>query len=160
MWYGGEEAGTAIAETLAGVNNPAGRLAVTFYKSADQLPPFDDYGMAGRTYLFFKRDPLYGFGFGLSYSKFQYSGLSAKRTSAGARVTAHVKNDSTREGDEVAELDVNGGLRGFRRGHLRPGESRAVEFLLKKEDLPKEKIRIAVGGGQPVKQIPHLEGTL
>ena len=160
MWYGGEEAGTAIAETLAGVNNPAGRLAVTFYKSADQLPPFDDYGMAGRTYRFFKGDPLYGFGFGLSYSKFQYSGLSAKRTSAGARVTAHVKNDSTREGDEVAQLYVNGELRGFQRVHLRPGESRAVEFLLKKEDLPKEKIRIAVGGGQPVKQIPHLEGTL
>jgi len=160
MWYGGEEAGTAIAETLAGVNNPAGRLAVTFYKSADQLPPFDDYGMAGRTYRFFKGDPLYGFGFGLSYSKFQYSGLSAKRTSAGARVTAHVKNDSTREGDEVAQLYVNGELRGFQRVHLLAGESRAVEFSLKKEDLPKGKIRIAVGGGEPVKQIPHLEGTL
>jgi beta-glucosidase len=160
MWYGGEEAGTVIAETLAGVNNPAGRLPVTFYKSADQLPPFDDYRMAGRTYRFFKGDPLYGFGFGLSYSKFQYSGLSAKHTSAGARVTARVKNDSTREGDEVVQLYVNGELRGFQRIHLHPGESRAIEFSLKPEDLPKEQARISVGGGQPVKQISHLEGTL
>jgi beta-glucosidase len=160
MWYGGEEAGTAIAETLAGVNNPAGRLPVTFYKSADQLPPFDDYSMASRTYRYFKGDPLYGFGFGLSYSKFQYSGLNARRTSTGGRVTARVKNDSPREGDEVAQLYVNGELRGFQRVHLRPSESRTVEFLLKPEDLPKEKARVAVGGGQPVKQIPHLEGTL
>jgi beta-glucosidase len=160
MWYGGEEAGTAIAETLAGVNNPAARLPVTFYKSADQLPPFDDYSMAGRTYRYFKGDPLYGFGFGLNYSKFQYSGLTASRTPAGARVTARVKNDSTREGDEVAELYVNGELRGFERIHLRPGESRTVEFSLKLEDLPKEKIRIGLGSGQPVGKIPHVEGML
>src|SRR5580658_3091797 len=69
-WYNGEEAGTAIAETLAGVNNPAGRLPVTFYKSVDQLPAFEDYSMQGRTYKYFKGDPLYPFGFGLSYSSF------------------------------------------------------------------------------------------
>ena len=80
LWYGGEEAGTAIAETLAGVNNPAGRLPVTFYRSVDQLPPFDNYSMDGRTYRYFKGDALYGFGFGLSYSKFAYSKLKAKRS--------------------------------------------------------------------------------
>src|SRR6202034_2044685 len=71
-WYDGEETGTAIAETLAGVNNPAGRLPVTFYKSVDQLPPFEDYAMKNRTYRYFTGQPLYSFGFGLSYSKFQY----------------------------------------------------------------------------------------
>ena len=93
-WYGGEEAGTAIAETLAGVNNPAGRLPVTFYKSVDQLPPFTDYAMKGRTYRYFKGEPLYPFGFGLSYSTFEYSGLSAKRTPKGAEIHATVKNTS------------------------------------------------------------------
>src|SRR6202040_110269 len=72
-WYAGEEAGTAIAETLTGVNNPAVRLPVTFYRSVDQLPPFEDYSMKNRTYRYFKGEPLYGFGFGLSYSQFQYS---------------------------------------------------------------------------------------
>src|SRR5207253_5574967 len=72
-WYGGEEAGTAIAETLAGVNNPAGRLPVTFYESVDQLPPFTEYAMRGRTYRYFKGDTLYSFGYGLSYSTFAYT---------------------------------------------------------------------------------------
>ena len=108
-WYGGEEAGTAIAETLAGVNNPAGRLPVTFYKSVDQLPPFTDYAMKGRTYRYFKGEPLYAFGFGLSYSTFAYSGLSAKRTPKGAEIRATVKNTSARDGDEVVQLYVAGG---------------------------------------------------
>ena len=132
-WYGGEEAGTAIAETLAGVSNPAGRLPVTFYRSVDQLPPFTDYAMKGRTYRYFKGEPLYPFGFGLSYSTFEYSGLSAKRTAKGAEIHATVKNTSTRDGDEVVQLYVGGGageespirsLRGFQRIHLRAGESR------------------------------------
>src|SRR5262249_19757314 len=75
VWYGGEEAGTAFAETLAGVNNPGGRLPVTFYRNVDQLPPFDDYSMNGRTYRYFRDDALWGYGYGLSYSKFSYSGL-------------------------------------------------------------------------------------
>jgi beta-glucosidase len=79
-WYGGEEAGTAIAETLAGVSNPAGRLPVTFYKSVEQLPDFSDYTMKGRTYRYFEGESLFPFGFGLSYSSFKYSGLSARRT--------------------------------------------------------------------------------
>ncbi len=82
-WYGGEEAGSAIAETLAGSNNPAGRLPVTFYKSADQLPPFTDYAMKGRTYRYFDGTPLYSFGFGLSYSSFVYSDLQSEADGGG-----------------------------------------------------------------------------
>ena len=168
-WYGGEEAGTAIAETLAGVNNPAGRLPVTFYKSVDQLPPFTDYAMKGRTYRYFKGDPLFGFGFGLSYSSFQYSGLSARRTPNGSEVRATVKNTSDRDGDEVVQLYVSGGsgeeapirsLRGFQRIHLRAGESREVTFAVASDDLPQAGAEISVGGGQPVGNIPHVKGTL
>ena len=138
-WYGGEEAGSAIADTLAGVNNPAGRLPVTFYKSLDQVPEFTDYSMKNRTYRYFKGEPLYPFGYGLSYSTFAYSGLNAKRTAGGAEVSATVKNTSSREGDEVVQLYIGGGadadapirnLRGFQRIHLKPGESRQVKFTV------------------------------
>jgi beta-glucosidase len=168
-WYGGEEAGTAIAETLAGVNNPAGRLPVTFYRGVDQLPPFTDYSMKGRTYRYFKGEPLYPFGFGLSYSTFAYSGLSAKRTPQGAEVRATVKNMSARDGDEVVQLYVGGGpeedapirsLRGFRRIRLPAGESREVRFTLGPEDLPKSAVEVSVGGGQPLARTPHVRTTL
>ena len=82
-WYGGQEGGKAIANTLAGDNNPAGRLPVTFYASTDQLPPFDDYSMQGRTYRFFTGKPLYPFGYGLSYSAFEYSKLTVKNAPVG-----------------------------------------------------------------------------
>jgi beta-glucosidase len=162
-WYNGEETGTAIADTLAGINNPAGRLPVTFYKGVEQLPPFEDYSMTGRTYRYFKGEPLFEFGFGLSYSKFQYSGLSAKRSAKGGSVSVRVKNDSSREGDEVVQFYFEGDgdlvrqLHGFRRVHLRAGEARTIEFAV--EDLPKEKVRISVGGGQPGSG-PHVEGML
>jgi len=164
-WYGGEEAGTAIAETLAGDNNPAGRLPVTFYRSVEQLPPFEDYSMDGRTYRYFHSDPLYGFGFGLSYSAFQYSDLHAGRTQQGAHIRASVKNVSGPEGDEVAELYVSGGgairtLEGFTRIHLRPGEVREVEFTIPAAGVPEGAVRVSVGGGQPSAGIPHVEGTL
>ena len=168
-WYGGEEAGTAIAETLAGVNNPAGRLPVTFYRSVDQLPAFTDYAMKGRTYRYFKGEPLFPFGFGLSYSSFAYSGLVAKRTAAGAEIRATVRNTSSRDGEEVVQLYVGGGpepeapirnLRGFQRIHLRAGESRQVTFTLKAADLPKTAVEISVGGGQPLGNTPHVAGRL
>ena len=167
-WYGGEEAGTAIAETLAGVNNPAGRLPVTFYKSVEQLPAFTDYAMKGRTYRYFKGEPLYPFGFGLSYSSFAYSGLSAKRTPEGAEVRAMVRNASARDGDEVVQLYVGGGpeeeapirsLRGFRRIHLRGGERREVAFTLGADDLPTSAVEVSVGGGQPLDGTPHVRGS-
>ena len=169
LWYGGEEAGTAIAETLAGVNNPAGRLPVTFYRSVEQLPPFDDYSMRGRTYRYFTGDPLYKFGFGLSYSTFQYSALRGRRTAKGAAVSVRVKNTSMRDGDEVVQLYLAGGgteddpireLRGFQRVHLRAGETREVQFLLGAGAVPEGKVKISAGGGQPVSGIAHVEGTL
>ena len=168
-WYNGEEAGTAIAETLAGVNNPGGRLPVTFYKGIDQLPPFDDYSMQNRTYRYFTGEPLYAFGFGLSYSKFSYSNLHAQRTANGARVTVRVKNDSNRAGDEVVQLYINGAgspdqairdLRGFERVHLRAGESREVTFTLNADEVPQQKSEISVGGGQPVGNVAHVNGAL
>lgn len=168
-WYNGEEAGTAIAQTLAGVNNPSGRLPVTFYRGVDQLPPFEEYAMKGRTYRYFKGTALYGFGFGLSYSKFEYSQLHTIRTPAGGRVSVRVKNVSLREGDEVVELYVGGGeevddpirqLRGFQRIHLRPNETRTVEFTIAPEDLLADKVKISVGGGQPIPPIPYVEGSL
>jgi beta-glucosidase len=168
-WYDGEETGTAIAETLAGVNNPAGRLPVTFYKGVDQLPPFEDYAMKGRTYRYFTGQPLFGFGFGLSYAKFTYSALHAERNAKGGHVSVRVKNDSAREGDEVVQLYVDGAggsddpirsLRGFQRVHLRAGETREVQFDVPAADLPAKKVKISAGGGQPVAGVSHVEGTL
>ncbi|HEX3875342.1 MAG TPA: glycoside hydrolase family 3 C-terminal domain-containing protein [Bryobacteraceae bacterium] len=154
LWYGGEEAGTAIAETLAGVNNPAGRLPVTFYKGVEQLPPFDDYSMNNRTYRYFSGDPLYGFGYGLSYSKFEYTAAKAQRTANGAQVSVRVKNASTREGDEVVQVYSNGNgsdgairdLRAFTRIHLRGGEAREVQLPITGA-LPAD-AKITVGGSQ------------
>ena len=107
-WYPGEEGGTAVAQTLSGRNNPAGRLPVTFYKDVSQLPPFEDYSMKGRTYRYFAGTPLYPFGYGLSYTKFSYSKLTlpAAAVEAGQPVVveATVTNTGTRAGDEVAQL--------------------------------------------------------
>jgi beta-glucosidase len=157
LWYGGEEAGTAIAETLAGVNNPAGRLPVTFYRGVSQLPPFEDYSMRNRTYRYFQGDPLYGFGFGLSYSKFAYSALRIRNSD----VSVRVRNESARDGDEVVQLYVTGSgdairsLQGFQRIHLRAGEAREVRFIL--PGGPKAGVKISLGGGQPVNGIPHVD---
>src|ERR1700690_1792985 len=147
-WYSGEEGGTAIAQTLAGLNNPAGRLSVTFYKGVEQLPEFEDYAMKNRTYRYFTSTPLYPFGFGLSYSKFEYSNLklSSSELDAGNSLTVDVdvKNASSRAGDEVVELYVSfpklpgvplRALRGFTRVHLGAGESRQVKLTLSPRDL-------------------------
>lgn len=166
LWYGGEEAGTAIAETLSGANNPAGRLPVTFYRNVSQLPPFDDYSMNGRTYRYFKGEPLWGFGWGLSYSKFAYSELRTRRLAKSGRVTVRVKNTSDRAGDEVVQLYVSGArdsirdLRGFRRIHFKAGETRRVEFSLAPEDIAGKGIRVTVGGGQPGPAAESVQGVL
>lgn len=167
-WYGGEEAGTAIAETLAGSNNPAGRLPVTFYASAEQLPSFTDYAMKGRTYRYFAGTPLYPFGFGLSYSAFAYSDLKASWMTSGTQITATVRNTSTRDGEEVVQLYIAGSgdgapirsLRGFERVHLQAGESRAVTFAVAGADLPKSPLVISVGGGQPLADVPHVTHSM
>jgi beta-glucosidase len=142
-WYPGQSGGQAIAETLSGKNNPAGRLPVTFYTGIDQLPPFEDYSMANRTYRYFKGKPLYNFGDGLSYTTFVYSHLrvSSKNLHAGDTLTveADVKNTGSLQGDEVAELYLAPpptplspalSLAGFERLHLSPGETKHVTFLL------------------------------
>jgi beta-glucosidase len=137
-WYPGVEGGTAIARTLAGLNNPAGRLPVTFYKSVDDLPEFTDYSMKNRTYRYYTGKPEWGFGYGLSYSTFQYGPvtLSSTKLQAGEPLTATVAvtNSSPLAGDEVVEAyvktpEVNGpvhSLAGFERVHLQAGETRTV----------------------------------
>jgi len=172
-WYPGEEGGAAVAETLSGKNNPAGRLPVTFYKGVDQLPNFEDYGMANRTYRYFSGRPLYPFGYGLSYTKFSYSDLSVPTAAiaAGQPLSADVTvtNVGKAAGDEVVQLylkfpQVMGAprvaLRGFQRIHLEPGASQQVHFDLKPRDLgmvtedgnpiiAQGDYTISIGGGQP-----------
>jgi len=181
-WYAGEEGGTAIAQTLAGANNPSGRLPITFYKSVDQLPPFEDYSMKNRTYRYFAGEPLYPFGLGLSYSKFSYSRLTLSQSELNAgdalTVEADVRNSGDRDGDEVIELylsfpNVAGAprrsLRGFERISLRAGETRHVRFTLNSRDLSSVddagnrgvipgSYRVSVGGGQPGTGVPVVEG--
>jgi beta-glucosidase len=172
-WYPGEEGGAAVAETLSGKNNPAGRLPITFYKNVDQLPNFEDYGMAGRTYRYFKGKPLYPFGYGLSYTTFKYSDLNVAEPTvqAGQPVSADVTvtNTGSRAGDEAVQLylkfpDVKGApaiaLRGFQRIHLEAGASQKVHFDLKDRDfvmvteagdpiIAQGDYSISIGGGQP-----------
>jgi beta-glucosidase len=178
-WYSGEEGGTAVAQTLAGVNNPAGRLPVTFYTGVDQLPAFEDYSMKNRTYRYFEGQPLYPFGYGLSYSKFEYSklSLSSAKLKAGdaLSVDADVRNASQREGDEVVELYLSfprssaaplRALRGFARVHVDAGETRHLHFTLDARDLSEVNdkgdrvvasgvYRITLGGGQPGTAAPQ-----
>jgi beta-glucosidase len=172
-WYSGEEGGAAIGETISGDNNPAGRLPVTFYKGVDQLPDFSDYNMKDRTYRYFTGTPLYPFGYGLSFTKFQYSNLKVASTSVNAGdplgLDVDVKNSGARAGDEVVELylsfpQVPGtpirALRSFQRVHLDAGASQHVHFDLTPRDIssvteagdrvvaPGAYV-VNVGGGQP-----------
>jgi len=173
-WYPGESGGTAIAQTLTGKNNPAGRLPITFYRSIADLPDFSDYSMANRTYRYFNGPVLYPFGFGMSYSQFEYSRpeVPANTVKAGDNVTVKVrlKNTSAVDGDEVAQLYVTPprtevsprlALQGFERVHLAAGESRQVTFTLDPRDLSEVDAKgvrrvmagdytIFVGGAQPV----------
>ena len=173
-WYPGEEGGTAIADVIFGDYNPAGRLPVTFYKSVSQLPDFNDYNMQGRTYRYFKGEPLYPFGFGLSYTTFKYDGLkfstSNVRSGQPVDVSVTVTNAGTRAGDEVVQLyisDVSASvpvairsLAGVKRLSLKPGEKQTVSFTIKPEQMsvidnngkrvvePGE-FRVSLGGKQP-----------
>jgi len=147
-WYPGEEGGTAIAETLAGDHNPAGRLPLTFYSSLSQLPPFEEYSMRGRTYRYFAGKPLYGFGFGLSYTSFAYSGLKIApltlKSGDSVTVEGDVKNTGAMAGDEVVEIYLTQPkafetplrvLAGFQRVHLGPGESTHVSLKIDPRSL-------------------------
>jgi beta-glucosidase len=146
-WYPGQRGGNAVADVLFGDANPAGRLPVTFYKADETLPAFDDYSMQGRTYRYFHGEPLYPFGHGLSYTSFDYAGLSLDRARVGVgdevKVSLQVGNTGARAGDEVVQLylrRIGAGkesalkdLRGFQRISLQPGESRKVEFAFTPE---------------------------
>lgn len=165
-WYPGEQGGTAIADVLFGDANPAGRLPITFPRSYGQLPPFEDYRMNGRTYRFMEAEPLYRFGYGLSYTTFRYSKLKLR----GLEASVEVKNTGDRAGDEVVQLYVRDltasvpvprlHLEGFQRIHLKAGQAKTVKFTLQPEQLaaygedgrpfvePGE-FEISLGGGQP-----------
>ena len=181
-WYAGEEGGTAVAETLSGENNPAARLPVTFYKSVDQLPPFDDYSMQNRTYRYFVGQPLYPFGFGLSYSKFRYSNLKFSKATINASdhlgIDVDVENVSSRPGEEVVQLylsfpETSGAplraLRAFARISIGPHRTQHVHFDLNPRDLSMVNktgtrlvvpgdYRISVGGGQPGASADTIDG--
>ncbi len=171
--YPGQQGGNAVADVLFGNYNPAGRLPVTYYKSVDQLPAFEEYDMRGRTYKYFDKEPLYPFGYGLSYSTFEYDDLKlAKKAKVGEMVAVEVKvtNSGKVDGDEVVQLYLKDEaastprpkwqLEGFERIHLKVGESKIVKFelgarqfsIIGKEDgrvIESGNFTIFVGGGQP-----------
>ena len=172
-WYGGQAAGQAIADVLFGDYNPGGRLPVTFYKSVNDLPPFTDYNMQNRTYRYFKGEPLFPFGYGLSYTTFKYSNFKTKKTYAVGdtiNVTVEVKNTGKISGDEVVELYLSDlsssvpvpirALKGFKRISLLPGEAKVVSFSLAPDsfsviDEQNKRVvkpglfELTVGGSQP-----------
>jgi beta-glucosidase len=182
-FYPGEEGGAAVAETLSGKNNPAGRLPVTFYKDVSQLPPFEDYAMKGRTYRYFEGTPLYPFGYGLSYTKFAYRSLTgptdAVTAGSPAAFDVTVTNTGKKAGDEVAQLYIEfphvagaplKALRGFQRVHIEAGASQKVHFELKPRDLSmvseagepivaEGAYTVTVGGGQPNTGAPVVSTT-
>jgi beta-glucosidase len=172
-WYGGQSAGTAVANILFGDYNPSGRLPVTFYKSDSDLPSFTDYSMKNRTYRYFEGTPLYGFGYGLSYTTFKYDKLNMPATVAkgkDVKIVVTVTNTGKMAGEEVVQLYVIKqdkkliapikALKGFEKVNLKAGESRTVTFTLSPEALSytkqdgnaqqfSGKVTIAISGHQP-----------
>ncbi len=172
-WYGGQSAGTAIADVLFGDYNPAGRLPVTFYKSDKDLPDFNNYDMHNRTYRYFKGEALYPFGYGLSYTTFKYDNMvmpASIKNGQQPEITIRVTNTGKRDGEEVVQLYAipprqhvqapARSLRGFTRIFLKSGESKEVKFRLEPGDLAltdgmgglkpvNGNWHISVGGGQP-----------
>jgi beta-glucosidase len=182
-WYPGEEGGTAIADVLFGKVSPSGRLPITFPRSIADVPPITEYSMQGRTYRYLAKQPLYPFGYGLSYTRFEYTDLeiSQSRLTAGENleVSATVRNAGSRASDEVPQLYVTDlqascrvpqrELRGFQRIHLGPGETRKIQFRLTPKDLSlideaghrrlePGTFRLTVGGSQPDTRSVQLMG--
>lgn len=182
-WYPGESGGQAVAEVLAGDFSPSGRLPITFYESVNQLPPFEDYSMAHRTYRYFDGVPLYPFGYGLGYTTFRYENATVIPADQNAQqesytASADVTNSGSMAGDEVVQLYLSHpglpgaplrALEGFQRVHLKSGEKRRVSFTLhanelsvvdeagKRKVMPGE-VKVWIGGGQPV-QRPGMAAT-
>ena len=172
-WYPGQAGGTAIADVIFGDYNPAGRLPVTFYKDVNQIPAFDNYDMKGKTYRYFSGEPLYEFGYGLSYTSFQYTWNEIPEKVENGKdisVSVDVTNTGEMDGDEVVQLYVSlpdsklqkpiRALQGFKRIHLKKGETQTVEFVLKphqfaarnNENIPVVEagnVLLSIGGKQP-----------
>jgi beta-glucosidase len=183
-WYGGQEAGNAIADVLFGDYNPAGRLPVTFYETDSDLPPFEDYSMSNRTYRYFRGKPQYGFGYGLSYTSFAYEGLNVPARIDGNKkvfVSVKVTNTGRKDGEEVTELYLSHlnaelkvplrALKGFERTFIKAGENKIIHFELTAEDLAicdekgnsnrvKGKLMISVGGSQPDQASAGIKKTV
>jgi beta-glucosidase len=172
-WYGGQKGGEAIADVLFGDYNPSGRLPVTFYASVDDLPAFDNYNMEGRTYKYFKGEPVYKFGYGLSYTKFSYKKLlinTSNPINAAINLKVDIQNTGEKDGEEVVQIYVKNlntnaivpllGLKAYQKISLKAGEKKTVIFNLKASDfstiedngdemLKEGKFEVFVGGGQP-----------
>jgi beta-glucosidase len=183
-WYGGQAAGQAIADVIFGDYNPGGRLPVTFYKSVENLPDFTDYKMENRTYRYFKGEPLFPFGYGLSYTTFSYSKFRAdKAYSSGdtVKISVRIKNTGKIAGEEVIQVYLSNltasvpvpirSLEGFKRLHLLPGEVKTVTFTIapdafsvidqnNKQLIEPGKFLISAGGHQPQKRTIDAESGI
>ena len=159
-WYGGEQGGNAVADILFGDYNPSGKLPITFYQNAEQLPDFEDYRMEGRTYRYFKGDALFPFGYGLSYTTFQIS----KPTYNNGKVSVTVKNTGKRAGTEVVQVyvrnpkDVDGPaktLRAYQRVQLKAGESKTVSI-----SLPRSSFELWDAKSNTMRVVPGTYGIM
>ncbi|MEJ2005341.1 MAG: glycoside hydrolase family 3 C-terminal domain-containing protein [Cyclobacteriaceae bacterium] len=181
VWYPGAEGGNAVADIIFGKASPSGRLPITFPKSLDQLPPYEDYSMTGRTYRYMTKEPLYPFGFGLSYTSFEYSNLSLSedriKRDGSVNATVTVTNTGEFEGEEVLQLYINDveasfrvplfSLKGVNRISLKPGESKRVTFEITPDILAtvnedgesiveKGEFQVYVGGSVPTSRSLEL----
>ena len=180
-WYGGQRGGEAVADVLFGDYNPAGRLPVTFYRRTEDLPDFENYSMQNRTYRYFMGKPVYPFGYGLSYTSFEYSDLRVESQEDGAlKVSVNVRNTGRLDGDEVVQVYLANkqdftapirSLKAFDRIGLKAGESRSVEFVIPAEevtlvDMYGKKVpmvgdvTVSVGGGQPGYGLPCVTDVI
>ena len=171
-WYPGQDGGTAVANILFGDYNPSGRLPVTFYTSTHELPPFDDYNMQGRTYKYYEGNPLYPFGYGLSYTSFEYSDLLLKQKDSTLSVEFKLKNNGSYDGEEVCQVYAGFNepkpfyplrkLVAFEKVLLKAGEEKQIQISIPLKNIAmadetgeyvisEEAYAISVGGGQPLK---------
>jgi len=183
-WYPGEEGGSALADIIFGNVSPSGRLPVTFPKSLDQLPAFEDYSMENRTYRFMHKEPMYPFGYGLSYTRFEYSDIKLSDNKITVKQPVDVEvtltNTGEYEGEEVVQLYITDteasvrvplySLKDFKRVYLKPGESKKTKFTITTEMLevisndgngvlePGE-FKISVGGSLPGSRSEELGMT-
>ncbi len=182
-WYPGEQGGDALGDILFGDENPSGRLPVTVVEKIEDLPPFEDYNMKNRTYRYMEKDPLFPFGFGLSYSDYAYSNIKLSKKKFKKKpltVSVDVKNMGTMDGEEVVQLYIqfenekaNGPkftMKGFQRVQLKAGASKTISFEVGKEQLyrydekgnryiPKGNFKVMIGGALPIERSKELGGS-